>query len=310
MDKTTVGRIISEQRKKCGLSLSDLCNGICNKSTFMRIESGELNVNTDILSRLLERLGIHLDFDEASNFDDILVRQIIRNANQADVTGDRQEALRLLNTIGADYDSFSLQNKQRYDVINTMLLFKDGVTSAEARLCNLEKSMRLTQPNYSFENLPLIMTDMEEQILRYIANTYTMIEDYNSAIAIYYHLKFYIENDTDKVTSARKLVNICYNLSKCLGLTERYTESIDVAKESIDFCRFTNNVCMLPMCMYNYAWSLTYRNKSDDRDRAREIILEIPAYCTPMTSDIDELKKNINNLCEILGVSNHLPNRL
>lgn len=123
MDKKTVGRIISERRERCGLTLNELSAGICNKSTLMRIESGELNANTDILSRLLERLGIHLDVDEASDFDDVLVRQIIRNANQADVTGDRQEALRLLNTIGADYDSFSLQNKQRYDVINTMLLF-------------------------------------------------------------------------------------------------------------------------------------------------------------------------------------------
>ncbi|MCD7804466.1 MAG: helix-turn-helix transcriptional regulator [Oscillospiraceae bacterium] len=289
MDKTTVGRIISEQRKKCGLSLSELCNGICNKSTLMRIESGELNVNTDILSRLLERLGIHLDFDEASNFDDILVRQIIRNANQADVTGDRQEALRLLSTIASDYDSFSLQNKQRYDVINTMLLYEDGRITAETRLCNLEKSMRLTQPKYSLDNLPLVMTDMEAQILKYMATTYGMMEDYEKAITLYSHLKRYLENDTDKVTSAGKLVSICYNLSKSLGLLGRYDESIAVAKESVRYCEYVDNLSMLPSCIYNNAKALVSRNKPGDKEKAKELVNEALVLCTPRTWNITEL---------------------
>ncbi len=296
MDKKTVGRIISEQRKKCGLSLSDLCNGICNKSTLMRIEAGEVSTSADTLSSLLERLGIHIDFADDENFDDILVRQIIRNANQADVTGDRQEALRLLNTIGADYDSFSLQNKQRYDVINTMLLYEDGKITAETRLHNLEKSMRLTQPKYSLDNLPLVMTDMEAQILRYMATTYGMMEDYEKAIMLYSHLKRYLENDTDKVSSARKLVNICYNLSKSLGLAGRYDESIAVAEESVRYCKYAENLSMLPSCIYNNAKVLASRNKSGDKEKARELVDEALALCTPMSWNITELSTLLKKL--------------
>ncbi len=308
MDKKTVGRIISERRKRCGLTLNDLSAGICNKSTLMRIEAGGVNTSTDTLSCILERLGIHIGtLDDANSFDDILVRQVIRNANQADVNGNRAEALELLDTIAGSYDSFSLQNKQRFDVINTMLLFEDGGTSADMLLINLEKSMRLTQPDYSLENLPPIMTDMEAQILRHIASAYALMEDYEKAIDLYSYLKNYIGNDTDKVASAKKLVNICYNLSKCLGLTGRYSESIDIATEGINACHFTGDIQMIPLCMYNCAWSLTYRNESDDRDRARELITEIYAYRTPMTRDIDALNESLCNLSDILGVNNRRP---
>ncbi|MCD8006234.1 MAG: helix-turn-helix transcriptional regulator [Oscillospiraceae bacterium] len=302
MDKKTIGKIISTQRAKKGMSLTELSSGICNKSTLMRIEAGEVNTSTDTLSGLLERLGIHVDFDEASNFDDILVRQIIRSANQADVTGNRTEALELLNTIASDYDSFSLQNKQRYDVINIMLLHEDRKITDQTRLHYLEKSMRLTQPKYSLENLPLVMTDMEAQILRYIAATYGIMGNYDTAIVIYYHLRNYIKQDVDKIDSSKKLVNVCYNLSKCLGQSGRYSEGVEIAKEGIDACRFTNNVYMLPLCMYNYAWSLAYRDEAGDWDEARKLMTEISAYCTPMTRDIDALKKNIRELKIKLGI--------
>ncbi len=302
MDKKTVGKIISSQRKKAGLSLNDLSAGICNKSTLMRIEAGEVNASADTLSSLLERLGIHVDFDDNSNFDDMLVRQIIRNANQADVTGDRQEAFRLLDTIAGSYDDFSLQNKQRYEVISTMLLFKDGKMDVKARLHYLEKSMRFTQPNYTLENLPLVMTDMEAQILRYIATTYGMMEDYESAIKLYSYLKDYTENDTDKVGSAKRLANICYNLSKSLGLAGRYDESIAVAEESIKCCEFINDIRILPSCIYNYARVLVYRNNKEDKNKAKELVEEALSLCTPKTWNIEELSELIKKLEEELNV--------
>ncbi|MCD7772308.1 MAG: helix-turn-helix domain-containing protein [Oscillospiraceae bacterium] len=301
MNRKTVGKIISSQRQKCKMSLSDLCAGICNKSTLMRIEAGEMNANTDILSRLLERLGTHVDFDDESNFDDVLVRQIIRNANQADVTGCREEAHRLLDTIAGSYDSFSLQNRQRYDVLDTMLLYKDGRISAETRLRNLEMSMRLTQPNYSRENLPLVMTDMEAQILRYIATTYGILEDYESAIMFYSHLKNYIENDLDKVGSAKKLASICYNLSKSLGLVGRYDESIAIAEESIKYSEFINDIRVLPSCIYNCARVLAYRNNNGDKSKAKELVEEALSLRTPRTWNIEELSELLEKLRDELN---------
>ncbi len=296
MDKRMIGKIISSQRTKKGMSLNELCNGICNKSTLMRIEEGEINTNSDILTRLLERLGIHVELDDNCNFDDILVRQIIRSANQSDIAGNHQEAIRLLDTIGNDYDSFSSQNKQRYDVISTMLLFEEGGTSLETRLVNLEKSMRQTQLDYSFENLPLVMTDMEVQILRHIATTYGMMDDYEKAIVLYSHLKSYLESDTDKVNSARKLANICYNLSKSLGLVGRYDDSIAVAEESIRYCEYLNNISLLPSCIYNCAWSLVRRNNNGDKERAKELISEAKALCTPKTWNVKELSDLLEKL--------------
>ncbi len=94
----------------------------------------------------------------------------------------------------------------------------------------------------------------------------------------------------------KKLINICYNLSKCLGLSGRYTESIDIAREGIDYCKYANDVSTLPLCMYNYAWSLTYRNENNDREKAKQKLNELSEYCTPMTKNIGVLIDGIREL--------------
>lgn len=156
--------------------------------------------------------------------------------------------------------------------------------------------MRLTQPKYSLDNLPLVMTDMEAQILKYIATTYGMMENYEKAIMLYSHLKRYLENDTDKVTSAGKLVSICYNLSKSLGLAGRYDESIAVAEESVKYCEFTNNISLLPSCIYNCAKTMASRNYDGDKEKARELVEEALALCTPKTWNITELTELLAKL--------------
>ncbi|MCD7733050.1 MAG: helix-turn-helix domain-containing protein [Oscillospiraceae bacterium] len=301
MDKIAIGKLIKERRKELGINQQTLCIGICNRSALSRIENGEPNVGIDIICQLFDRLGLSSEVIYATedNYDN-RIRQVIRNANQADVTGNRVEALRLLDTIAADYDSFSLQNKQRYDVINTMLLYEDGRINIETKIGNLEKSMKLTRPDYCLEKFPLVMTDMEAQILRYIASSYAILGEHEIAISLYYHLKRCAENDTNRVKSANRLVSICYNLSKCLGVTEKFSESIAIAEEGIDVCNFVNDMAMLPLCMYNCAWSLTYRNENGDREEAKRLLDELSKYCTPQTPYIDEFRIKIDELRRVL----------
>ncbi len=206
MDKESVGKLIKERRNELNISQQALCDGICNRSALSRIECGEPNVGIDIICQLLDRLGLSSEviYETEDDYNN-QIRQIIRRSNQAYVTGNCTEALKLLDTIGGDFEDFSLQNQQRYEVINTMLLYDEGKIELETRLLNLEKSMRLTRPDYTLDKLPHVMTDMESQILRYIANTYTVMEDYEKAITIYYHLKPIFENSTNKVGSAKKI---------------------------------------------------------------------------------------------------------
>lgn len=303
MDKESVGKLIKERRKEFKISQQTLCAGICNRSALSRIESGDLSVSSEIMSQLLERIGLYDEsFYGLGDKDSSNVRRIIRSANQLYVNGNTVDARELLNEIESDYDNFSLSNRQRFEVLDTMMLYDNGVIDEKKRLNNLEKSLRLTVKDYSINNLPIVMTKMEVQILKYIAVTYGAMDEYDTASTILSHVKSRLEEFIfDDTVKARTLISICYNLSKSLGLAELYDDSIAVAEDGIKYCEYTNNIGMLPWCMYNCAWSLAHRNLSGDKDKALELSHEALALCTPKTRNSSELSSFIAKLTEELN---------
>lgn len=303
MDKKTVGKIIKDRRRELKISQETLCSGICNRSALSRIENGELSVGSEIMSQLLERLGLY-DYsyygmdDEENN----QVRKAIRNANQICVNGDIAKAHKLLSEIDADYDSFSLPNRQRYDVLDTLLMYENNLINVEKRLDNLEKSLHMTLKDYSLNNLPSVMTKMEIQILKYIAVTYGIMNDYDTASYILNHIKKRLEEVAfDETIKAKMLTSICYNLSKSLGLAGKYDESISVAEDGIRYCEYLNNIGSLPRCIYNLAWSTAHRNGQGDNERALKLAHEALSLCTPKTRNSEELSSLIRKLINELS---------
>ncbi len=300
MDKNDISKLIKDRREEQNITQEELCEGICTASTLSRIESGKFNSNTSVLTRLFERLGLSADYlREANNDEDYIVRQKIRDINHLNISGDREKAHALLDELGKDYESFSIENKQRYDVIETKMMYEEGLISAETQLDHLEDSLRLTIPNYDENNLPKYMTNMEAQILRDIANTYGEMEQYEPAIVILSHVKENIEkNAVDKAFSARKLLYICYNLSKFLGLSGKYNDSVRIAKEGMNCCQYVSDIYMLPGCMYNCAWSLA---RSGNKEEAKKLANEALSLCTPRIWDAEELTECLKRLLAELG---------
>ncbi len=303
MDKESVGKLIKERRKELKISQQTLCAGICNRSALSRIESGELSVSAEVMSQLLERIGLYDEsFYGLGDKDDGNVRRIIRSANQLCVNGDTTGARELLNSIETDFDNFSLPNRQRFEVLDTMILYNNGVIDEKKRLNNLEKSLRLTVKDYNVNNLPMVMTKMEVQILKYIATTYGAMNDYDTASTILSHVKSRLEEVIfDDTIKARTLISICYNLSKSLGLAEMYDDSIAVAEDGIKYCEYINNIGALPSCIYNLAWSTAHRNGQGDKERALKLANEALLLCTPKTRNHEELSSLIRNLIEELN---------
>ncbi len=298
MDMKEVGNTIKTKREAENITQEELCNGICSASTLSRIESGSFNSNPSVLTRLLERLGLSADYlREATNDKDYLVRQKIRDINRTNINGDKEKARSMLDEIGKDYDEFSVENKQRFDVINTKMLFEDGKIDAGTMLDHLEDSLRMTIPNYNENDLPKHMTNLEAQIMRDIANSYGLLEDYEPAIAILKHVKANIEkNVVDTAFSARKLIDICFCLSKYLGLTEKYDECILVARDGINYCEYVSNLSKLPSCMYNCAWSMARRNNYGDKEEAKKLAEEALSLCNSRVWNVEELTECLNRL--------------
>ena len=56
-----LGKIIENERTKRGLSVNDVCNGICSAAVCSKLESGEYAGGIHILRALCQRLGINSD---------------------------------------------------------------------------------------------------------------------------------------------------------------------------------------------------------------------------------------------------------
>ncbi len=252
------------------------------------------------MARLLERLGLSADFlREAANDEDYLVRQKIRDINHVNISGDREKSRAMLDELGKDYESFSVENRQRVDVLETKMMYEDGLIDAKTQLDHLKDCLRMTVPYYSENELPKFMTNMEAQILRDIANSYGLMEDYEPAIRILYCVKCHYENNAvDRAFSARKLIEICYNLSKFLGLAGKYDESVQIASEGIRYCEYVPELRVLPSCMYNCAWSL---ERSGKKEEAKKLAEEALSLCTPRVWNVEELTECINRLLKEIG---------
>ncbi len=278
MDKIAIGKIISERRKAENCKQEDLCLGICSIATLSRIENGKAgNHDRSYIPSLLERLGMSNDsINDIISEDDYTVRQMIRQANQANILEGTEEAWKIVQEtrarINDDHRNISLANEQRLIVLETELSRKDGIISNDEVLKRLENALRMTAVNYSPENLPPYMTNMECQILGHIAVVYFDLKQIETAIAIYTHVKHFIENYVeDKLIAANHLTLLCYNLSKFLGLVGRYSDCIAVARDGIYWHKLTGIKGTLPQTMYNCAWSLARRNEEGDMAEAKKL---------------------------------------
>ncbi|MCD8005764.1 MAG: helix-turn-helix domain-containing protein [Oscillospiraceae bacterium] len=308
MDKVLIGNLIKDRRKELKISQEDLCLGICSASSLSRIENGTAGTRErSYIPSLFERLGMSTDsINEIISEDDYSVRQMIRQANQADVLGNRVEAWRIVretrDRINKDSRNISFTNEQRLIVLETELSRKDNKISVAEELKRLENALRMTAVNYRPNNLPLYMTYMECQILSEIAIAYSELGQLETAIAIDSHVKgfmeFYIE---DKVVVANYLIILCYNLSKMYGLAGQYNESIAVARDGIYWHEYTGIQRTLPQTMYNCAWSLARRNEIGDVAEAKRLAydaLELTELMAKYTRVSPTLAKNIKKLID------------
>lgn len=99
------GVFLKEQRKKNGVSLDQLAEGLCSLSELARIESGERSAGKALRDRLLYRLGISPDCYEHFVFEDQYIQWKMRQKLLYAVSRERmEEACRSLNEYREKYE--------------------------------------------------------------------------------------------------------------------------------------------------------------------------------------------------------------
>ena len=107
-----IGKLIENERTRRGLSMNDVCNGICSAAVYSKLESGEYSGGIHILKALCQRLGINSDrcgtYLPQSEYDEMMDRlYILENIKE----GSRDMAQKNIARYKACYKDIPLNNQ-------------------------------------------------------------------------------------------------------------------------------------------------------------------------------------------------------
>ena len=274
MSVYNIGTFIKYRRSELGLTQEELSEGICSVATLSRIETGAHPPTRAHAQALLQRLGYSASaFFLAVGSIDLEMTDLQLKTRMAYAANNFDAAEEYLCELSEYSEHFSPSDRQFYEIMYTIVHMKE-FEPAES-LNRFESALRLTHPNYSKENLPHLLTYEEILALNNIAIFSDEVGDRDNAINVLYYLRQHCNSDIfDKTEAMRVLPMILYNLSKYLGLAERYDEAIEICKEGIDIAKKTGKASVLVQTMYNLSYDLLKRSRPLDKESAERYALD------------------------------------
>ncbi len=266
-----IGMIIRRRRMELGLSQEDLADGICAVTTLSRIENGERMPTQNHLEILLQRIGysdmmLQSYVDEA----DFVAHELKFKIRQAYIEKDATKAQELLQQFKALVAKPTAIDEQ-FILLYGVLLYPQRY-SKEEMLQELENAICLTCPGYKHGDFPFVLSYEEIILLNNIAISTADCGNRKEAIDILYGIAGYY--DTHMVNAEESLrteTMTLYNLSKYLGLENRYDECITICERAIQCSQKTGRCLFFAQTLYNNAWALVKRNHVGDFDKAKEL---------------------------------------
>lgn len=256
------------KRKELGISQEELADGIVSVASLSRIENGTRIPHKENLQAILQRLGYSDSVvSHVSEKEDLRVYLLKYELRQAYILNDYIKAEKLLKDCKCLFLELGPADRQVYEEIDILLqLHKNELSNGEA-LELLESALRLTCPKYTRDKLPTFLTFEEILILNNIALRLNYEGDRDKTIEILYHIKRYYDKHLCDIEEAlRTQPMVLYNLSKFLGLAERYDECISICSIGIKLARETGRCFLLAKTLYNLAYALDKRNKPGDKE--------------------------------------------
>lgn len=269
MSFSKFGSIIKNRREEMGYTQEELADGICSVPTLSRIENGDRMPSKEHFEMLIQRLGYsdttldaYVDEQEFKKHElKFQIRQavILKKMTKADALLKQYEQL-LKPPTPID---------KQFLILHQILIHPEEHTPTEQRI-SLENALKLTCPRYEENHFPMLLSYEEIILTNNIAIAYYHEAEYEKAITLLCSLKRFYENHVVNPEEAlRTEPMILYNLSKYLGLTGRYDESIETSSLGIRVCSESGRCTALAMLFYNNSWALIKRGHVEDFTTAK-----------------------------------------
>ena len=234
-----IGKLLRQFRLAAGAKQSDVYKGICSRSFYSRIESGERSViGFFILEALMQRLGrdISLYVEYFSSMDEWEESRLRMQYLRELYIGNKDDAQKTLGNLMALTDVSKGLGKQ-------FILFSRAIANGangdyDDYLDLLHEALEMTVPDFDEKKISeQRLTFNECNIINAIANFYAENGQVERGIAIYMQVResmneFYVD-DSVKV---RYYLTLLSNLTLEHYNTHQYEKALEFANESESIC--------------------------------------------------------------------------
>lgn len=146
MKLNTIGIVLSYYREKYGLSMAQVCEGICSPATMFRIEEGFREVDSLVSGTLLSRIGKQvLEFELLLNEEDYNLFRLRKEIDRSIAERNMDAADKLLQKYQSVMPKKQVIHEQYYLWGKTELLQKRGASKEEIKAV-LNEAILLTKP--------------------------------------------------------------------------------------------------------------------------------------------------------------------
>ncbi|HAT90070.1 MAG TPA: hypothetical protein DCS73_10105 [Roseburia sp.] len=146
MKLNTIGIVLSYYREKYGLSMAQVCEGICSPATMFRIEEGFREVDSLVSGTLLSRIGKQvLEFELLLNEEDYNLFRLRKEIDRSIAERNMDAADKLLQKYQSVMPKKQVIHEQYYLWGKAELLQKRGASKEEIKAV-LNEAILLTKP--------------------------------------------------------------------------------------------------------------------------------------------------------------------
>jgi len=285
---STIGEMIRKLRKKAGLSLKELSQGICSIANLGKIENDEIQGHINYIEPILQRLGrdplLYCNFFLSK--DDFETRELRDSINLLISQRKYRKATKILNRLKKYKAYKSKANLQYIKSIEAEIFASNHQESHQETQKMLLDAIKITIPQFDeshIERYPLSLDEsitiselaisvMESGDLERAANIYDSLINNLNRRFIDEHEKFRVYDST------------IANYTTCLGRLNKRHKALDIIEEAEIFNRSRGRLMSLDLLIGNKAYNLL---KLGFKEQSLSYFV-LSYYCFAMFSEFGE----------------------
>ena len=270
-----IGDVIRKRRRMLGLSVRELCEGICSEKTLRRLENNKTKSQRAVWSELFCRLGLSPEYQRESvvtgQRDVLLMYRASGDTLNNHDTEETQRLLEQLKKLLPMDIPINRQELERKDCLNK--LQKKEITAEEC-VIRLKKALQYTIPLESIKmakdgpDIYLTCTELG-CIYNTAMKSKDEAEEFNLDLLQSVTRQCIPDDSIDTFINMYEL--IMSGVASRLGSAGEYNKSTEISEKAMKKCLSARRMGTLHQFLYNRLW-----NRIESAKKSTSTALEIP----------------------------------